>query len=242
MVRYATNLRPGVYLRRINRFVAEVEVDGGVHQCHKMNPGRMFELLVPGARVWVEETDNPTRKTRFSLKLVEAGGQVVGIDSVKSNAFVHELLEQGLFPEVGEISTIIPEFTRGRSKFDFYVRRRPGTFPDSVSGHVFIEVKTTNCVIDGIGLFPDAPTTRGTKHVRELIEAVGHQHEAYIIQVIQRLDAQVWRPYATLDPPFAASIAEAATAGVHIIACQAKFEGTEMLYAGRVPVEAGGLL
>ena len=148
----------GEFIERPNRFIAKVKIDGDVHTVHVKNTGRCRELLLPGAVVYLEESDNPARKTKYDLIAVEKQGLgLVNIDSGAPNKVVYEWLKKQ------DYNYIKPEYTFGNSRIDFYMEKGEQKY--------LMEVKGCTLEINGIGYFPDAPTERGLKHIKELIKS-----------------------------------------------------------------------
>ena len=148
------------FLCRVNRFIAKCLVDGEETTVHVKNTGRLRELLLPGAKCWLEKSGNPTRKTLYDLVAVEKDGRIVNIDSQAPNLIAREWVEHGGW---GDVSHVQSEFTHGDSRFDLTYLR------NGVRG--LIEVKgVTLFTDDGLAIFPDAPTSRGAKHIRGLIQ------------------------------------------------------------------------
>jgi len=204
------HLRKATFLARPNRFVAHCEVDGVETVCHVKNTGRCRELLVPGSTVWLEEARQPARKTRFDLVAVQNRGYVVNMDSQAPNAIFAEWARAGGF--LPDISSLRAEAVYGDSRFDFaYQRGQQGGF---------VEVKGVTLFDDaGIAFFPDAPTERGVKHVRELAAAVAAGYEATLCFVIQRDDVRALRPNDVTHAAFGQALREASASGVRLLAC-----------------------
>ena len=196
----------GVFLARPNRFIAHVEVDGETRICHVKNTGRCRELLEDGARVILEKTNNPARKTLYDVIAVYKGDRLINMDSQAPNRVFKEWLEEGHgFPNLTRIQ---PECRYQNSRFDFYLEAdgRP----------TFVEVKGVTLEENGVVLFPDAPTERGVKHINELIEAVQQGYDAYIFFVVQMEDCDYFTPNRATHPAFADALRRAAQSGVHI--------------------------
>lgn len=197
-----------VFRKRLNRFLSEVEICGQVEQVHVKNTGRLRELLIPGARVWLEPSANPERKTAFSLISVEKDSRIVNIDSQVPNRIVYDaLLEGRILPGM---TGICREYTYGNSRFDIYGEKGDQKF--------LIEVKGVTLNVDGEARFPDAPTERGLKHVRELAEAAASGYGACIIFAIQMKGIHLFRPNDVTMPAFGQALSDAAEKGVHILA------------------------
>ena len=217
----------GVFLRRPNRFIAEIMVHGKVEICHVKNTGRCKEILVPGAEVYVQFCGNSSRKTAFDLIAVRKGELLINIDSQAPNRAVLERIRQGqLF---GEIDSVKPECAFGTSRFDFYV--------ETGKRKIFVEVKGVTLEDSGTACFPDAPTQRGVKHLEGLMDCVSAGYEAYVIFVIQMKGPRVFRPNWETHPAFGETLCRAWKAGVRIKAydCLITPESIEMDQT--VPIE-----
>ena len=194
----------GRFLDRPNRFVAHVCIDSVTHTVHVKNTGRCKELLLPGAVVRLERSDNPNRKTQYDLVAVLTEGLGwVNIDSQAPNQVVKEWLETQRF------DFIKPEYTYGNSRVDFYMERGDQKY--------LLEVKGCTLEIDGIGYFPDAPTVRGVKHLRELTQAQSAGYQCAVAFVIQMPGITEVRPNITTQPEFGAAWDDAVKAGVKIL-------------------------
>lgn len=194
----------GRFLDRPNRFVAHVCIDSVTHTVHVKNTGRCKELLLPGAVVRLERSDNPNRKTQYDLVAVlKEGLGWVNIDSQAPNQVVKEWLETQCF------DFIKPEYTYGNSRVDFYMERGDQKY--------LLEVKGCTLEIDGIGYFPDAPTVRGVKHLRELTQAQSAGYQCAVAFVIQMPGITEVRPNITTQPEFGAAWDDAVKAGVKIL-------------------------
>lgn len=205
------------FIKRPNRFVAYCEVAGQKEKVHVKNTGRCRELLVPGATVYLEEGQNPNRKTKYSLVAVEKGKLLINMDSQAPNQVVEEGLKEGkiTLPGIDEpISLIKREKTYGRSRFDFYI--------ETAKEKIFMEVKGVTLEEEGIVRFPDAPTERGIKHIEELIEAARSGYKAFILFVVQMAEAKYFTPHEIRHPEFADALRRAKKSGVGILAytCQ----------------------
>lgn len=216
-----------VFLERPNRFVAKVNLDGEEIYCHVKNTGRCRELLVPGAQVWLEDSENPNRKYRYSLVTVRKGDRLVNMDSQAPNKAVGEWLKNaGLFDDIRVLKA---ESRYGTSRFDFYCE-----YEDKKA---YIEVKGVTLENDNIVSFPDAPTERGARHVSELIECIKDGYEAYIIFVVQMKNVLHFEPNAVNDPAFAETLKRAEKEGVNVIAVDCSVSETEMVIEDFVSVK-----
>ncbi|MCR5033693.1 MAG: DNA/RNA nuclease SfsA [Lachnospiraceae bacterium] len=210
-MRYKT-IVPGTFLSRENRFIAKVEIDGKVETVHVKNTGRCRELLIPGAKVYLEKSDNPTRKTLYDLVVVQKGERLVNMDSQIPNAAAEEWIKSGAFKK--NICQVKREVTYGNSRFDLFVEYKEGkrVIP------AFVEVKGVTLEDDGVVRFPDAPTIRGIKHIHELMECQKDGYEAYLLFVIQMNNVKYFEPDSVIHADFAQALKEAHEAGVHILA------------------------
>ena len=212
------NITGGIFIDRPNRFIAHVEIDGSAETVHVKNTGRCRELLLPGADVYLTEPGTPGRKTRYDLVAVrKRNGILFNIDSQAPNKVVKEWLAGQAFDR------LVPEYRYGKSRIDFYMER---------SGRKYMmEVKGCTLEEDGIGYFPDAPTERGVKHLKELVHAVSEGCQAILAFVIQMDGVTEVRPNAATHPEFAAAFSEAAAAGVQImmLPCHVETDRLEIL-------------
>lgn len=219
------NIHTGIFVERPNRFIALVEMDGVLEKCHVKNTGRCRELLVPGARVYLEKSGNPNRKTAYDLIGVDKGEVYVNMDSQAPNRMAHEwLLKQGW-------TYVRPEARYGDSRIDFYMERpvegdealspaksiREGQ-QEAKMRRAFLEVKGVTLEEDGVARFPDAPTERGIRHMKELMRAAAEGYEAYILFVIQMKGVHQFEPNDRTHPAFGETLREAAAAGVRVLA------------------------
>jgi sugar fermentation stimulation protein A len=201
------NMCPGVFLSRPNRFIAHVEIDGREEVVHVKNTGRCRELLPSGAKVWCQRSDNPNRKTKYDLITVQKGERLINMDSQAPNIAAGEWLRAG---GLGEIENLKAETVHGDSRFDFSF--------DLDGRRCFLEVKGVTLENDGVCAFPDAPTERGTKHLRGLTEAAREGYGAFVLFVIQMSDVKYLHPNDSTDPAFGAALREAAETGVTVLA------------------------
>ena len=214
------------FIERPNRFVAKVLLDGEELYCHVKNTGRCRELLKPGVEIYLEDSQNPERKYRYSLVTVRKGDRLVNMDSQAPNKAVFEWLKcGGLFDN---IKLLKPECKYGSSRFDFYCE-----YEDRKA---YIEVKGVTLENDNIVSFPDAPTERGARHVAELSECIKEGFEAYIIFVVQMKGVLGFQPNAVNDPVFADALRKAYAEGVKIIAVDCEVTPEEMVIEDFVKV------
>lgn len=202
------NMEQGIFLRRPNRFIAHVLLNGKEEICHVKNTGRCRELLVPGAPVWCEKSENPARKTRYSLICAEKNGKLVNLDSQAPNRVAREWVEGG---GLGFIPKAVQsEVACGDSRLDLCFEQdgRPA----------YMEVKGVTLEQGGCAVFPDAPTQRGAKHLRRLTELAQEGLPAYVLFVVQLDWATELRPNWQTDPAFSQALVDAEAAGVRLLA------------------------
>ena len=204
------DLVEGIFLERVNRFLARVEVDGQEVGVHVANSGRMKELFVPGWRVLVRPVPGENRKTKFDLVLVDMGNALASADSRIPNALVAEGVANGHLAQFGDYPEVRREVTFGDSRLDLMLEGPPG--------RCYIEAKSVTLVENGVGLFPDAPTVRGVKHLHTLETVLEAGHRAAVIFVIQRPDASSFATSDPSDPDLAAAFRSAVAAGVEAYA------------------------
>lgn len=219
------NIEPGIFLDRPNRFIAHVQIGARVETVHVKNTGRCRELLPKGARVYCQRCGNPARKTKYDLIAVEKGSRLINMDSQAPNAAAAQWLRGG---GLGALEALRPETVHGDSRFDFSFIREGRT--------CFLEVKGVTLEQDGVCLFPDAPTIRGTKHLYGLTQAVGEGYGAYVLFVIQMSDVKCLRPNEQTDPAFAAALRHAAKQGVHLLAAACAVTPDSMTITDPVPI------
>lgn len=219
------------FIEKKNRFVGIIEVEGIHHRCYIPNTGRLGELLFEGNRVYVDYEEKEHRKTAYTLRLTEKEGRLISIDSHIPNGLVVEAIRKGLLPIDPKV-TIQREVTVLNSRFDLYL-------PEE--NHL-IEVKGVTLEKDGVAAFPDAPTIRGTKHVRELIEARDLGYKCSVVFLVQFDFARVFRPNGSMDPAFARALTDAAKAGVNLYAvgCHVDLETIEPTYTLPIDLEVSG--
>ena len=223
------NIVKGIFRARPNRFIAHVDIGGKEEICHVKNTGRCRELLVPGARVWCQEFDSPTRKTKYDLIAVQKGDHLINMDSQAPNAAAKEWLSGG---GLGKIEHLRSEVFHGDSRFDFSFVKDGKT--------CFLEVKGVTLENNGVCAFPDAPTTRGVKHLQGLTQAVQDGFGAYVLFVIQMENVKYLHPNDATDPAFGKALREAAAAGVQILAMACHVTPETMTITEAVSI--GGLL
>ena len=214
------NMERAIFKERPNRFIAYVETAQGREICHVKNTGRCRELLTPDAVIYVQRNDNPSRKTKLDLIGVEKNQYLINMDSQAPTAAVKEWLKEGhIFSKEAKIYS---EKTYGESRFDFYI--------EDGDRKAFMEVKGVTLEDDGVCRFPDAPTERGVKHIRELMRCMEDGYEAYILFVIQMSPVKYLEPNDITHKAFGDALREASRAGVHVMArdCHIEIDSIEI--------------
>jgi sugar fermentation stimulation protein A len=223
------DLHSGKFIKRPNRFLAHVEIDGNEVKAHVPDPGRLKELLLPDAEVLVRHNPSPGRKTDWTLTLVKKDEVWVCINTTIPNAFVNRLLEGDHLPEFDRFEHIQPEAAYENSRFDFYLQNDESEY--------WLEVKSVSLVNNGIGLFPDAPTTRGTRHLDHLINIRKNGAEAGVLFMVQRSDATKFAPNWITDPDFSATLKKAHNLGVEITVYTSEVEKDGISLGERIDVD-----
>ena len=201
------NVVAGIFRARPNRFIAMVDIDGKREVCHVKNTGRCRELLIEGCTVYLEKADNLSRKTAYDLIAVQKGSRLINMDAQAPN---HVFAEWAAENFCSGIQLIKPEFVYGDSRLDFCL--------ETNRGRHLVEVKGVTLEADGFVYFPDAPTERGVRHIRELQRAVREGLDATLVFVIQMEGVRGLSPNDATHPEFGAALREAAAEGVQVAA------------------------
>ena len=213
----------GIFKNRPNRFIAEVEVDGNLEIAHVPNTGRCRELLVENAVVWLEPSTNPNRKTKFSLHFVENKGALVSLYSQQANSIVYDAIISGKIKELAGYSHHQREKTVDNSRIDIYLANE--------KEECYVEVKGVTLIVNGEARFPDAPTERGAKHLKELIKLKRDGNRCAVFFLIQHPIGKFFRPNWENDPVFSQTLNDAYDAGVEILVyrCDNQLSGIELI-------------
>lgn len=218
------NIVQGEFISRPNRFIAHVMVGGKVEICHVKNTGRCKELLISGARVFLEKSDNPNRKTKYSLIAVYKGDKLINMDSQVPNKVVKDFLPY-LFPD---LILVKPEYKFGDSRIDLYL--------ETPEDKILIEVKGVTLEEKGIAMFPDAPTLRGIKHLKELSASISLGYKAYVFFLIQMEGIEYFTPNYTTHKEFGEELKLAEKAGVNILAFDSLVTPTSININEKIPI------
>lgn len=219
------NIVKGEFQDRPNRFIANVLINSKTEVCHVKNTGRCRELLTKGATVYLQKSNNPNRKTKYDLIAVQKGERIVNMDSQIVNCVALEYLPQ-MFEN---ITYVKPECKYCNSRFDIYV--------ETETDKIFIEVKGVTLENDGVARFPDAPTERGIKHLKELQKAVTEGYKAYALFVVQMDNVQYFEPNRMTHPEFAETLKLASKNGVNVLAYQCHVTSESIIMKNKIPVK-----
>ncbi len=223
----------GIFKARPNRFIAEVEVEGELEIAHVPNTGRCKELLIEGAVVWLEPSDNPNRKTKYSLHFVENKGVLVSLYSQQANSIVYDAIVNGKIKELSGYSHHQREKTVDNSRIDIYLANKEEDCcgMNFLVEPCFVEVKGVTLIVDDEARFPDAPTERGSKHLKELIKLKKQGNRCCVFFLIQHPAGKFFRPNWENDPVFSQTLNEAYEEGVEILVyrCDNQLDGIELI-------------
>ena len=220
-------MQEGIFLERPNRFAAWVEVNGSPTMVHVPNSGRMRELLKKDTRVLLTPKGGPGRKTDYDMSLVDLGHTLVSTDSRMPPALVEEAFAGGHLDQFSHYSWSRREVAFSHSRLDMVMGN---------GGLCYLEMKSVTLVEDGVGLFPDSPTSRGVRHMDALAQAVGEGHRAAVIFVVQREDAHAFSPNDRADPLFGGALREAKAAGVEAYAYRCRVSIEEIVLSKQLPI------
>ena len=226
-MKLSPDLQQGVFLERPKRFSALVEVEGAQVMAHLPNSGRMRELFTKGARVFLTPRNGAGRKTAFDLSPVRLENTLVSSDARLPLALVEEAIACGRLEQFASYTWRRREVVFSHSRLDMALGN---------GGLCYVEVKSVTLVEDGVGLFPDAPTTRGARHMEALMEAKEQGHRAAVIFVVQREDARAFAPNVPADPLFAETLRRANAAGVEVYAYRCRVSTEEVAMTDSLPV------
>ena len=204
------NIYSGIFLNRPNRFLANVLIDGEKELVHVKNTGRCKEILIEGTKVYLEKSNNPKRKTRYSLISAYKNNSLINIDSQVPNKVIYDAIKENKIEALNNVDLLKKEVTYKQSRFDLYYEK------DNLKG--FIEIKGVTLEDNGICLFPDAPTERGVKHIKELIESKKEGFTSYLIFLIQLDNISKFTPNKKMHPSFYTNLKLAKEEGINILA------------------------
>lgn len=223
----------GSFVRRLNRFEGIVLLSGREELVHIPNTGRCRELLIMGARVILEIRESKTRKTPYELIMVYKGDSLISIDSQAPNRIVEEAVKAGRIPEFTGYDYVRREAVYHSSRFDLLLKRTEFSEADD---SCYIEVKGVTLEVDGIAMFPDAPTERGAKHVRELVQANKEGYRTAILFLVQIENVRHFTPNKLMDPQFSEELKAAYESGVEVLSYNCSVSKKEITIKERIPV------
>ncbi|MBS0250029.1 MAG: DNA/RNA nuclease SfsA [Proteobacteria bacterium] len=236
-MKFTHPLVPGILIQRYKRFLADVTTAGGVTVTASCpNTGSMLGLTKPGSRVWLSESDSPTRKYRHTWEMIEAdlgmGPHLVGINTGRPNALVSEAIENGTIAELAGYPMLRREVKYGlNSRIDVLLSGGRD------NRDCYVEVKNVHLMRDsGLAEFPDSKTERGVKHLRELSNMVGDGHRAVMVFLVQRSDAEHFKLAGDIDPAYAAAFQAAAASGVEMLCYKCQLSPTEIAVEKRIEI------
>lgn len=204
------NIEEAIFVNRPNRFIANVIIDGQLEKVHVKNTGRCKEILREGTKVYLEKSNNPNRKTKYSLISAYKDDLLINIDSQVPNNVVYSAINSNRIDELMDVNLLKKEVTYGDSRFDLYYEK------GEEKG--FIEVKGVTLETDGLSLFPDAPTERGTKHINGIIDSLKEGYKSYMFFLIQMPGIKYFKANEKMDSKFANALLQAKEEGVQILA------------------------
>ena len=219
-----TDLVKAIFRNRANRFIVEAELNGEIVRAHLPNTGSCKELLIDGATVYLKPSDNPNRKTKYSLYLVENNGALVAMFSQQANKIVFDAIKNKKIKELSGYSILESEKTIGNSRIDIYLANEDSSNEGSnasdsakIIDETYVEVKSVTLIKDGVAQFPDAPTERGRKHLEELISLKKEGIRAVVFFLIEHPNGNSFRPNWENDPKFSETLKKAYSEGVEIL-------------------------
>ncbi len=222
----------GLLIERPNRFLAIVEIDDNgtktQEKAHVHDPGRLIDILYPGNRLLLRKASNPNRKTGWDVIAGRIGEEWILINSAFHRQISQWVLENRVIDELKDIDNIIPEQKFGDSRLDFLLEKK--------GKRTWVEVKGCTLAEDNVSMFPDAPTTRGKRHVEELIRAVDEGNDAAIIILVLRSDAGCFTPNWKIDPDFTKTMIKAVEKGVMVFPLQFVFDNNNIYYLSEIPL------
>ncbi len=242
----------GRFVRRYKRFFVDVQLDSGeLVVAHCPNTGSLLGCLIEGAEVWIQPTDNPARALRYTWKLIRIGNSLVGVDTGLAVPLVETAIQRGVLDSLSGHERMMREVVYGRegaSRIDILLSSGgalPVTAPSKSKRRVlhegdqrvYVEVKNTTLVRDGVALFPDAVTERGQKHLNELTFVVEHGMRAAMVFCVQRDDCSALQPADDIDPVYGRLLREAAQAGVEVYALHASPAQAQIKVMRTLPVQ-----
>ena len=214
---FENKLISGLFVKRYKRFFVDIKIKNKIITAHCPNTGSMYGLLKKGNRVWISKSNNPKRKLKYTLEIIENKNSKVGVNTQSTNKIVHHALQNNLIDEFNNISEIKPEIKFGlNTRFDFFVSNK--------RYKAFIEVKNVTLSREkDLAEFPDAVTTRGLKHINELLKASKKNYKIFILYLIQRDDCKFFTVAKDIDPNYSTALKKAVKNKLKILCYDCKF-------------------
>ncbi len=225
-------LTRGILIQRYKRFLADIELETGEKvTAHCPNSGSMKGCAIPGSQVWLSQSDNPKRKYKYTWELIKVPQTLIGINTMVPNKLVKQSIENGLIKELSGYDRVKAEVkTSSHTRLDLLLENED-------KEKCYVEIKNCTLVEDGIAMFPDAVTTRGQKHLDELVGLVSSGHRGVIFFLIQRMDAKAFKPAEMIDKVYAQKLRRAVQKNVEIIAMDTVINMQEIRIRNAVPVD-----
>ena len=228
---FENKLISGLFVKRYKRFFVDIKINNKIITAHCPNTGSMYGLLKKGNKVWISKSNNPSRKLKYTLEIIEDKNSKVGVNTHSSNKIVHHALENNLIDEFDNISEIKPEIKFGlNTRFDFLVSNEKQKY--------FIEVKNVTLSREkSIAEFPDAVTTRGLKHINELLKASKKNYKIFILYLIQRNDCKTFAIAKDIDPDYAFALKKAINNKLKILCYDCKFSSKGIKLNNKIKIK-----
>ena len=225
---FESRLISGLFIKRYKRFFVDIKINNKIITAHCPNTGSMFGLLRKGNKVWISKSNNPNRKLKYTLEIIEDNNSKVGVNTHLANKIVHHALQNNLIKEFDNILDIKPETKFGlNTRFDFLVKDK--------KYNIFIEVKNvTLSRKKNLAEFPDAVTTRGLKHINELLKAGRKNYKIFILYLIQRNDCKSFTIAKDIDPEYAKTLAKAVKKKLNILCYDCKFSSKGIILNSKI--------
>lgn len=228
-MRFSVPLKVAIFLRRYQRFLADVQFDDGrIVTAHCPNTGSMRTCSTPGSKVYLSESDNPNRKYKYTIEIITENSTMIAINTSRTNSVVYEAIQNGLIAELGTPTKVQREVrTSANCRLDFALH-----YDTSLT---FVEIKSCTFAQNGIAMFPDAVTARGHKHLLELADLVRRGHSGAVFFLVQRSDARQFHPATFIDPLYSATLKKVHEQGVAIIVYQADVSPEDIMVSQPLP-------
>ena len=231
---FENKLISGLFVKRYKRFFVDIKINNKIITAHCPNTGSMYGLLKKGNKVWISKSNNPNRKLKYTLEIIEDKNSKVGVNTHSTNKIVHHALQNNLIDEFDNVSKIKTEIKFGlNTRFDFLVSNK--------KQKAFIEVKNVTLSRDkALAEFPDAVTTRGLKHINELIKASKENYKVFLLYLIQRNDCKSFTIAKDIDPNYANALSKAIKNNLKILCYDCKFSSKGIKLNNKIKFNING--